>query len=156
MKKFKTPKKVRDYRKRWYYEHQENEIRKNKKRNKKYAKKLAAQQELYCRTLRGRFRVLRSRAKQLGVICSISFEEYSRLITDAQCYYCGGKLPSKGAGLDRIVPQKGYTINNVRPCCKMCNVAKNSFSEQQFEEWATRLGINWAIKRLLEGKTYDP
>lgn len=68
-------------------------------------------------------------------------EEFRELIT-SKCYYCG-KKPSESTdnysagviaynGLDRIDNSRGYTLDNVRPCCPMCNFIKNRNSEAEF------------------------
>lgn len=53
---------------------------------------------------------------------TISFGEYEQLLSEG-CFYCGKSLieTETGAGLDRIDNSKGYTFDNVLPCCRMCN-----------------------------------
>lgn len=72
-------------------------------------------------------------------------------ISQKPCFYCG-ILPAqtkKGQGnghdfiyngIDRIDSRKGYKIDNVVPCCRKCNVAKNDMSLKDFQEWAIKLG----------------
>lgn len=70
------------------------------------------------------------------------------------CYYCG-QPPSntkktknsignglKYSGIDRIDSNIGYTINNVVPCCKICNYAKSNMLTSDFQDWAIRIGKN--------------
>lgn len=57
---------------------------------------------------------------------SLEFEEWRGLIACGKCHYCGGDLPRTGSGLDRKDNQKGYSLENCVPCCRPCNVAKNS------------------------------
>lgn len=49
------------------------------------------------------------------------------------CHYCGQEstetLPN---GLDRVDSALSYCIENVVPCCKVCNWAKNELSTQQY------------------------
>lgn len=42
-------------------------------------------------------------------------------------------------GIDRIDNNKGYTIDNVVPCCKMCNQAKNDYTLQEFQDWVEKI-----------------
>jgi hypothetical protein len=42
------------------------------------------------------------------------------------CHYCGGMLLDEtGCGLDRRNNSIGYTIENVLPCCGVCNQIRN-------------------------------
>lgn len=67
-----------------------------------------------------------------------------------ECYYC--KLPPsnlktlknsleafKYSGIDRKDNTKGYTKDNVVPCCKICNNAKSDLTLEQFKEWILRI-----------------
>jgi hypothetical protein len=111
-------------------------------RNREYQRsnpeKLRAQKKAYSRTEKGRYIYLKNQAKARGLECSLSFIEYCALI-QSPCFYCGGKLPEVGTGTDRIDSNRGYVSENVHPCCKQCNNAKNSSSEDDFKEWAMRL-----------------
>lgn len=42
------------------------------------------------------------------------------------CDYCLAPLGKYGVGLDRINNSKGYTIDNIVPCCGNCNKLKNN------------------------------
>lgn len=46
------------------------------------------------------------------------------------CFYCGDLIGS--IGLDRKDNRKGYTIDNVLPCCKTCNLMKLNLDYGQF------------------------
>lgn len=75
-------------------------------------------------------------------------KEQFRELTKQNCFYCG-KLPStvKKAkhsdylynGLDRIDNTKGYTPDNVVPCCGECNFHKGSLPQDQFLAWLDRV-----------------
>jgi len=66
------------------------------------------------------------------------------------CFYCGNK-PSNvqknhshnGAfmynGLDRVDNNKGYTIDNIVPCCWDCNRAKYTMNVGEFFLWIKRI-----------------
>lgn len=66
------------------------------------------------------------------------------------CYCCGIKKYSKLSharnygsyeynGIDRINNKKGYTLKNVRTMCIICNRAKHSLTEKEFQEWMKRV-----------------
>lgn len=43
------------------------------------------------------------------------------------------------SGLDRIDSNGEYTPDNVVPCCKVCNCAKNVLSVSEFAAWVRRI-----------------
>src|SRR5579859_2693245 len=98
----------------------------------------------WCRTLRGRYSNLVRCGPTRKHTVAISFEQYIELVKQP-CYYCGGPLAPAGHGLDRIDATKEYTIDNVRPCCKLCNQAKNDMTENEFAEWVATVYNNFAI-----------
>jgi len=75
-------------------------------------------------------------------------------ITSKPCHYCGCP-PSREVdeydkdhpyvynGIDRMDNSKGYTIDNVVPCCLTCNRAKNQKGYEEFRSWARRLYQHW-------------
>lgn len=42
-------------------------------------------------------------------------------------------------GIDRVDNTKGYTIDNVVPCCGICNMAKGKLNQQEFQNWIKRV-----------------
>lgn len=68
----------------------------------------------------------------------------------SDCYYCdiapaqvshgsGRASPFVYNGLDRVDNAAGYESGNVVACCKICNVAKNSLSVDEFKTWLRRV-----------------
>ena len=75
------------------------------------------------------------------------------------CHYCGiksskkledraneksdGKLLSSTIvdcnGIDRLDSNLGYTLENCVPCCKYCNIAKNTMLVDEFLLWVGRV-----------------
>lgn len=93
--------------------------------------------------------------------CNLSFENWLNL-TQKNCSYCGAVpftiynifLKKKNAsqqakdngnfiynGIDRIDNSKPHTIDNVVPCCQICNRAKNTLSIDEFKQYISNLKI---------------
>lgn len=84
-------------------------------------------------------------ATKRGISWELSDELVLKIITK-NCYYCGREpfqvIKRKTQnwtltymGLDRINNDLGYTLNNVVPCCKICNYAKSNYLLSEFLEW---------------------
>lgn len=92
-----------------------------------------------------------------------SFEEFVKK-SESPCYYCGlewskeiqdrrnetikdglfSDVVVKCNGIDRIDSEVGYTSKNTVPCCKYCNTAKNTMTQQEFKRWIVRVYENFA------------
>jgi len=87
-------------------------------------------------------------------------EDEAFAIFASLCFYCGAapaNISDGGrgvfgsftySGIDRIDSDYGYTPENVRPCCKMCNTAKHNYSVGVFLAWARRLVEHQAAQCL--------
>ncbi len=84
-------------------------------------------------------------AKYRSIKWKLTKQEFRR-ITKQNCFYCGVKPYAEASGtringnyryngVDRIDSTKGYTKDNVVPCCKQCNHAKSDYSKQEFLDW---------------------
>lgn len=98
-------------------------------------------------------RVIR-KYKQNGKIRGFDYElteEQFAEITQKDCHYCGarpgqtinGKRNRNNGdyiynGIDRIDNIRGYTIDNVVPCCGTCNRAKGRMILQKYKDWIKR------------------
>jgi hypothetical protein len=60
----------------------------------------------------------------------------ARNLIIGSCFYCA--LPNC-QGIDRRDNNLGYSPSNSVSCCKHCNFAKHSMTEQEFYEWLDRL-----------------
>lgn len=59
---------------------------------------------------------------------TLTQDEWNALII-ADCAYCYRYRPKdKWNGIDRIIPDDGYTLGNTVPCCHDCNVDKWTYS----------------------------
>lgn len=98
------------------------------------------------RTLEGRYLGLKTKAKARKQELTLSLAQYKEL-NSQPCHYCQGTLPEAGSGLDRLDNSKGYSLDNVVPCCGVCNVMKSTFwSAAEFKE------IGEIVRRLRERK----
>ena len=91
---------------------------------------------------RQRFQYVRNNSKQRQIAFDLSLEDFMRFSEQA-CCYCGS-APYKTAllnttgdnwrysGLDRLDSSRGYSSNNVVPCCEVCNIMKASLSVADF------------------------
>ena len=70
-------------------------------------------------------------AKRRHLEWNIAPQEHEELLKQP-CFYCLSPLPLTGVGLDRIDSSKGYSLDNVHPCCTICNIMKNALSLSDF------------------------
>lgn len=63
------------------------------------------------------------RADKQGVSFELTKEDFDDLIK-GDCEYCR-RMPTTWFGIDRVIPEKGYIIDNVVSCCFDCNVDKH-------------------------------
>lgn len=104
------------------------------------------------------FASYRKIAQNKGLEFSLTEEEFI-FFTSQRCGYCFA-LPSNVKktqydngtytynGLDRIDNSLGYSMTNIIPCCKRCNVAKSDRSLIDFKQWLIDastylLGAKW-------------
>jgi len=96
-------------------------------------------------------------AKKRNVPFDLTIDEF-RLITSNPCHYCG-VLPYKLVrsicpsfnkhmndwgnyiynGIDQKIAGGGYVIDNVLPCCEICNWAKSDRTYEKFIAYLDRL-----------------
>ena len=100
------------------------------------------------RAFKQRLHSIQGNAKGRGLNISLTEEQIKDLLKQ-DCYYCG---QHNANGIDRIDSNGDYTIDNVVPCCGVCNVMKNKFSLNVFLD-----KINKIYKRFfIEGSTTIP
>ena len=112
-------------------------------RNNKYARI-----EPGLSNMHSRITMYKRSAKIRGYDYNLTEKQFAE-ITQKPCYYCGAipnnkhkQKESNGDyiynGIDRVDNNKGYTIDNVVPCCKTCNSAKGRLTLQEFKDWIER------------------
>jgi hypothetical protein len=85
--------------------------------------------------LRRKFRTYRQSARKKSKQWGLTEAEF-RSLMKSPCFYCGTSSPY---GIDRVDNADGYTLENSRSCCKVCNYAKNTMSENEFLAWVTQV-----------------
>lgn len=89
----------------------------------------------------------RQGAKSRGYEFNLSREQFVDISSKA-CYYCGelGSLSMKTDcydysynGIDRVDNEIGYEFDNCVPCCKFCNRAKFTYSQEYFIEMCKKV-----------------
>lgn len=89
---------------------------------------------------------------------NLSIEEFKEII-NKPCYYCGiersnvsNSSTKNGSyfynGIDRIDNKKGYYVDNVVPCCKNCNIAKASLTQEEFFNLIIKIYNKWEFMNL--------
>ena len=85
----------------------------------------------------------KSNARTRNIKWYLTNEQFKNLITQ-KCYYCGDEPTIRKTttykqnaecvnGIDRIDSTKDYTIDNVVPCCIMCNKMKMEIPKEDFK-----------------------
>jgi hypothetical protein len=101
---------------------------------------------------------LKRRNKKMGFVDVIDFETFTRL-SKGSCKYCGLEYSKeiedrlneskkskrlsdhilKCNGIDRVDNKKGYVKDNCVSCCKYCNFAKHTMTEDEFYKWIKKV-----------------
>jgi hypothetical protein len=115
-----------------------NPIRKNELARKSWAKRVDILKERR-RTSEKRFIKEKNRLKEKWFL---TFDEWYALIGNNICHYCHGPLHDSGTALDRKDNTKFYILDNVVPCCIVCNRMKNQYIS--YEEMV----LIWELRRL--------
>lgn len=79
-------------------------------------------------------------AKEREIAWNLSDVE-ANVIIHQICHYCGEEPSEELNGIDRKDSNKGYSLDNVVPCCTKCNYMKNDRSESEFIDICEHLGV---------------
>jgi hypothetical protein len=77
---------------------------------------------------------------------NLTNDEFIKLV-ESSCHYCG--YNGKVIGVDRIDSAKGYIIDNVVPCCELCNLMKHVRSYQDFIDICEHISV---FNKQIDGK----
>lgn len=84
------------------------------------------------------FSMYKSKAKQHNKEFTLT-KEFFKEHWETTCYYCGAKLTK--VSFDKLDPQRGYTPDNVVPCCWVCNRMKGDMSKESFIAHLRKISI---------------
>lgn len=130
----------------WYIRNKERLTIKQRVYNKEHRDEIRERQRIYNdihrneikewrQSLQGCFSEYKTGAKKREHVFELSFEQFESLVKKP-CYYCG---KDKAMGLDQIIAGKGYALNNIVPCCTMCNRMKLNYSQKAFLQQCRRI-----------------
>ena len=102
------------------------------------------------------FRNYKSAAKRRNIEFELLLEDF-RILIESPCFYCKEtnslspygyhkKSTFRYNGVDRVNNNVGYTIENVVPCCKICNNSKSTLNTEEFKIWITKIYNNYIKK----------
>jgi hypothetical protein len=158
---------LKDYQKKWTKENEEyykEQQKKYREKNREYLKEYHRQnyqenveqikqlrrernknKPSISKSLNQRYDTAKKKSQKRNRIFDITFEQYESLIQPNKCHYCNSPLNKTGTGLDRKDNKKGYSIDNVVPCCARCNTT--FMDNYQYEE---RLILAESIRKIDE------
>ena len=110
--------------KKWYNENRDSKLLSGRKYRDRIKAELG---EVYF--LKIRFQNYLRKARESGFPFPFSWDEFLEFIS-RPCFYCG--VPRAG-GIDRLDNEiHGYILENIMPCCAVCNRMKNAFPTREF------------------------
>tara|TARA_Y100001963_G_C6602076_1_gene363001 strand:+ start:264 stop:677 length:414 start_codon:yes stop_codon:yes gene_type:complete len=87
-------------------------------------------EKAYYRTPKGKYIRIKARAKTDEIEFSLPFDLYESQLWGKPCHYCGCEI--EVTGIDRKDNDRGYTPDNVVPCCWDCNTKKSAKPYEQY------------------------
>jgi len=97
------------------------------------------------------FATVKSGARKRGYKFNITLDEFKAIVIK-KCYWCGEDaplknpqsykmptLPAPAHGIDRLDNSVGYVYDNCVASCRVCNVAKNNSSIEEFRLWIKKI-----------------
>lgn len=95
-----------------------------------------------------RYAQLKHAAKIRNMSLEITEQQYSEIIKDRECYYCDSNFSENwGYALNRVNSSEGYTLNNIKPCCGVCNRLMSDFTVEQLRSRLIKI-----YKRITKGE----
>lgn len=89
---------------------------------------------------------IKYKAGKRNIEFNISAAEFKSIMR-FKCNYCSNSNHNSN-GLDRIDSTKNYVVNNVVPCCGVCNIMKNNYSISTFIDTIKRIIQNDNLNKI--------
>lgn len=100
--------------------------------NEKNREVLSVKGRTYRFTLNGKYATSRAGARSRNLPWDLTLEEFTSF-WQKPCAYCSHDIET--IGLDRIDNALGYSLENVRPCCSVCNYVRgNEFTPEEMKD----------------------
>ena len=96
---------------------------------------------------KGRMASYRRAAQSRSIAFDLSEEQFLAF-WQQPCYYCGSDIST--IGLDRLDSSWGYSLENVVPCCEVCNKMKMALGVVEFIGHISRI-----YEHLVGGNFYE-
>jgi predicted Zn-ribbon and HTH transcriptional regulator len=84
----------------------------------------------YNKSVDSKYTIYKYSAKKRGYEFHLTKEFFEKHFGKSNCSYCGDHIET--VGFDRVDNSKGYTEDNVVPCCEFCNELKLHRSKEDF------------------------
>lgn len=83
----------------------------------------------YRDSIHGRYSEYKKAARERGFVFPLSKED-CLTFWNKNCCYCGDLIT--GLGMDRVDSSRGYELDNLVPCCMVCNRMKLNYTTENF------------------------
>jgi hypothetical protein len=93
----------------------------------------------YVLTIAGCYSSYKCGAKKRGLAFRLTLKQFAQF-WKKPCTYCGSAINT--VGLDRINSARGYFLDNVAPCCTICNRMKLDYTVSNFVRYCERVVKN--------------
>ena len=100
----------------------------------------------YQQTYKGVYWNYKGNAKHSGFEFNLTMQDFKNF-ESKNCFYCGEKLTR--VGLDRKDNSKGYTLDNVNPCCSTCNYMRRIQTQEEFIAKCHQISERFGVKNAV-------
>jgi len=101
-----------------------------------YGPRRKSARKVYNQSPRGKYKNYKAEAKHRELDFSLTIEDFNKF-WQLLCRYCGS--PIETIGLDRVDNTRGYELNNIVPCCIICNTMKLTLTVESFLLYCSKI-----------------
>lgn len=96
----------------------------------------------YMKNINPYYGMYHTSAKKRNLEFALDVDEFKEIVYKP-CYYCKHQKHDEVNGIDRINSNIGYVMNNIVPCCNVCNYAKGSQTIKEFIQHCKKVASNF-------------